>query len=215
MPPASPLLSTNANPEYQPFLAEFRLRRAIARARVALASFDTATAETELAAAADAASAANHSRDSLTVQVLRAVAARDAGSEQSIPLFREALSLATMRGCLRMVDDAHPVAVKMREELNAQSAAKLAPPSAPMIRTGAQKTAATTAGLLTPKEAEVLRLLAAGHSNKHIAKAMDISDETVKWHLKNLFSKLSAGTRRHAVDRARMMGLVVEEGSGA
>jgi LuxR family maltose regulon positive regulatory protein len=39
---------------------------------------------------------------------------------------------------------------------------------------------------------------------------MNISDETVKWHLKNLFSKLSAGTRRHAVDRARMMGLVVD-----
>ena len=40
---------------------------------------------------------------------------------------------------------------------------------------------------------------------------MDVSDETVKWHLKNLFSKLSAGTRRHAVDRARMMGLIADE----
>jgi LuxR family transcriptional regulator, maltose regulon positive regulatory protein len=40
---------------------------------------------------------------------------------------------------------------------------------------------------------------------------MDISDETVQWHLKHLFSKLSAGTRRHAVDRARMLGLFVED----
>jgi len=37
---------------------------------------------------------------------------------------------------------------------------------------------------------------------------LDISDETVKWHLKNLFSKLSAGTRKHAVDRARLLGLI-------
>ena len=45
-------------------------------------------------------------------------------------------------------------------------------------------------------------------SNKLIARTMGISDETVKWHLKNLFSKLSAGTRKHAVDRARLLGLL-------
>jgi LuxR family maltose regulon positive regulatory protein len=45
-------------------------------------------------------------------------------------------------------------------------------------------------------------------SNELIAKTMDISDETVKWHLKNLFSKLSPGTRKHAVDRARLLGLI-------
>ena len=63
-------------------------------------------------------------------------------------------------------------------------------------------------GLLTPKEAEVLRLLDNGLSNKLIARTMDVSDETVKWHLKNLFSKLNAGTRKHAVDRARLLGLL-------
>jgi LuxR family maltose regulon positive regulatory protein len=63
-------------------------------------------------------------------------------------------------------------------------------------------------GLLTAKEAEVLHLLYKGMSNKLIARALDISAETVKWHLKNLFTKLSAGTRRHAVDRARLLGLV-------
>jgi LuxR family maltose regulon positive regulatory protein len=63
-------------------------------------------------------------------------------------------------------------------------------------------------GPLTPKESEVLALLDKGMSNKLIARAMDISDETVKWHVKNLFLKLSAGTRKHAVDRARLLGLV-------
>jgi LuxR family maltose regulon positive regulatory protein len=54
----------------------------------------------------------------------------------------------------------------------------------------------------------VLALLDGGMSNKLIARAMSVSDETVKWHLKNLFSKLSAGTRKHAVDRARLLGLL-------
>ena len=45
-----------------------------------------------------------------------------------------------------------------------------------------------------------------------IARTLDISGETVKWHLKNLFQKLSAGTRRHAVDRARLLGLVSGDG---
>jgi LuxR family transcriptional regulator, maltose regulon positive regulatory protein len=63
-------------------------------------------------------------------------------------------------------------------------------------------------GLLTAKESEVLRLLTNGLPNKLIARTMDISDETVKWHLKNLFSKLNAGSRKHAVDRARLLGLI-------
>jgi LuxR family maltose regulon positive regulatory protein len=44
-------------------------------------------------------------------------------------------------------------------------------------------------------------------SNKLIARTLDISNETVKWHLKNLYLKLSAGTRKHAVDRARLLGI--------
>ena len=63
-------------------------------------------------------------------------------------------------------------------------------------------------GMLTPKEAQVLALLGDRMSNKMIARTMDISNETVKWHLRNLFSKLSAGTRKHAVDRARLLGLL-------
>ena len=67
---------------------------------------------------------------------------------------------------------------------------------------------AATSGLLTPKEAHILSLLAAGMANKEIARAMDIGEQTVKWHLKNVFSKLNAASRRHAVDRARLLGLL-------
>ena len=61
---------------------------------------------------------------------------------------------------------------------------------------------------LTPKERSILLLLARNYSNKEIAKSIAVSDETVKWHLKNLFSKLEAGSRKHAVTRARSLGFI-------
>jgi len=62
--------------------------------------------------------------------------------------------------------------------------------------------------LLTRKEQEVLALLALNYSNKEIAKALGVSAETVKWHLKGLYGKLEAGSRRHAVTRARSLGVL-------
>lgn len=62
--------------------------------------------------------------------------------------------------------------------------------------------------LLTPKEREILLLLARNYSNKEIANALTVSSETVKWHLKALYSKLEAASRKHAVTRARTMGML-------
>ncbi|MEJ6005081.1 LuxR C-terminal-related transcriptional regulator [Paucibacter sp. AS339] len=64
------------------------------------------------------------------------------------------------------------------------------------------------ASLLTPKEQEVLQLLARNYSNKEIAQSLGVSAETVKWHLKGLYGKLEAGSRRHAVTRARTLGML-------
>ena len=52
---------------------------------------------------------------------------------------------------------------------------------------------------LTPKEREVLELLARNLSNKEIGLAMQVGEETIKWHMKNLFAKLDAGTRKQVV----------------
>jgi LuxR family maltose regulon positive regulatory protein len=49
---------------------------------------------------------------------------------------------------------------------------------------------------------------AANLSNKEIASALDLSVQTVKWHLKNLFGKLNAGSRKHLIDRARILGII-------
>jgi len=66
--------------------------------------------------------------------------------------------------------------------------------------------------VLTPKEREVLELLSRNLSNKEIATAMGVGEETVKWHLKNLFGKLSAGSRKHVVRRAQLLGLLETAG---
>ena len=64
------------------------------------------------------------------------------------------------------------------------------------------------ASQLSDREMEVLIALASGRSNKEIARLLDVGAETVKWHLKHLFNKLGAANRRHAVDRARLLGII-------
>lgn len=61
---------------------------------------------------------------------------------------------------------------------------------------------------LTPREEEVLRLLARGLCNKRIARELGIGTGTVKWHLRSLMLKLDATTRTQAVVAAAQHGLV-------
>jgi len=61
---------------------------------------------------------------------------------------------------------------------------------------------------LTPRELEVLGLMAQGLSNKEIAGAIGRTDETVKIHLKSIYAKLSVATRTEAVRVAVGRGLV-------
>lgn len=61
---------------------------------------------------------------------------------------------------------------------------------------------------LTMRESQVLELLATGCSNKRIALTLDISDSTVKTHLKSMFRKLGARARTQAVVLATQQGLV-------
>jgi LuxR family transcriptional regulator, maltose regulon positive regulatory protein len=63
--------------------------------------------------------------------------------------------------------------------------------------------------LLSAREMEVLRLLAAGRSNAEIALKLVITLNTTKKHLSNIFGKLAVANRRDAVRRAREMGLVI------
>ena len=61
---------------------------------------------------------------------------------------------------------------------------------------------------LSPRELQILGLLAAGLSNKEIARSIALDPNTVKYHLKRLFAKLSVERRGRAVLRARQYGLL-------
>ena len=61
---------------------------------------------------------------------------------------------------------------------------------------------------LTPREMQVLTLLANGSPNKQIAKDLGVSEETIKFHLASIFGKLGASNRTDAVRQALRRGLV-------
>ena len=61
---------------------------------------------------------------------------------------------------------------------------------------------------LTPREVQVLELLAEGLPNKAIATRLNISDQTVKFHVSSISGKLGAKNRTDAVRRAVRRGLI-------
>jgi DNA-binding NarL/FixJ family response regulator len=77
-------------------------------------------------------------------------------------------------------------------------------PTAPFTR---NSQAQSTLGI-SDRELEVLEQLAAGRSNKEIARRLELSPNTVKTHVTNLFAKLEARRRTEAILRARELGLV-------
>lgn len=73
-------------------------------------------------------------------------------------------------------------------------------PAAPRPAAGAHE--------LTPRELEVLRLVAAGETNRDIARRSFVSTSTVKTHVHHILAKLGARSRTRAVARARELGLL-------
>src|ERR1700749_677132 len=61
---------------------------------------------------------------------------------------------------------------------------------------------------ISPRELDILKELAAGHSNKEIAANLNVSPNTVKTHVARLFEKLDAKRRTDAIAKARELGIV-------
>lgn len=84
--------------------------------------------------------------------------------------------------------------------------ARVIAPSAPPPFDGNPK-ARETLGI-SPRELTILQELAAGRSNKEIAARLNVSPNTVKTHIANLFEKLQARRRTDAINKARELGIV-------
>jgi LuxR family maltose regulon positive regulatory protein len=84
------------------------------------------------------------------------------------------------------------------------------------LQQGGQDRLAPTSGArilsaLSRRETGILKLIAEGLSNKEIARSLDIGPETVKSHLKSVFTKLGVERRAQAVSRAQTLGLVTTQ----
>jgi two-component system nitrate/nitrite response regulator NarL len=114
-----------------------------------------------------------------------------AGSEEERDRLR-----AGLNGSATVVGEFDTLAAARAAGLDA-AAILVAPPDVPL-----------SSESLTPREREVLELLAEGLANKAIARRLGLSDQTVKSHLAAIAGKLGASNRTDAVRRAVRHGLV-------
>jgi len=64
---------------------------------------------------------------------------------------------------------------------------------------------------LSPRETEILRYVAAGHTTKEVAAALNIAESTAEWHISNVLVKLGAASRAEAVAIGLREGLLEEQ----
>ena len=187
------------------------LVRQLAAVSAAIAAQDWSGALKPLARANELAEAIGLGRVRIEIMGLRAFALDRDGS-QAEPLLREAMDLASALGIVRPFSDAHPALGEWAARVSAARDTHSADPRPQPARAPAPRDASpprmNPSMALTPKERRVLELLARNLSNKEIAMAMQIGEETIKWHLKNVFGKLAAGSRKQVVRRAHLLGLL-------
>ena len=192
------------------------LRAAIALAYGALAIRDWDRMQVLLAPAQEVAERLRRGREGIEIKLLAALASKHKGEDADAQVI-EAMSLARIFGLRSTLADVRPDLFSWAQggPPRGYGSALSLPQDSTVPRRGESRAASrvttpTTSGLLTAKEEEVLHLLEKNFSNKHIASTLGVSDETIKWHIKNLFGKLNAGSRKHVVDRARMLGILAQ-----
>ena len=116
-------------------------------------------------------------------------------------LVRDALA----RGALGYIPKSSTPSVIVQALRLVLSGGVYVPPQA--LGDGERRASPAGAGALTPRQAEVLRLLVAGKSNKEICRALDLSEGTVKTHLAAIFKALDVTTRVQAVVAAGRLGI--------
>jgi two-component system, NarL family, nitrate/nitrite response regulator NarL len=78
-----------------------------------------------------------------------------------------------------------------------------------LVPAGRDRASAQPVEELTPRELQVLRLMAEGQSNKAIARTLGISEHTVKFHVNAILGKLNVQSRTEAVVHATRLGLIL------
>lgn len=191
----------------------------LAWAYAAIAAHDWDAALEQITLAEQMSRATRIGRLRIETMALKAfILHRKCESDDTSTLLQEASNLAATHGLMRVFDDAHPELGKLVRTLDrpkspVQTEAALTVPSTPAAKHSLAVTTTPTSHALgstalTVKEREVLNLLSQSMSNKEISRVMHVGEETIKWHVKNLFLKLNASSRKHVVLRARILGFL-------
>ncbi len=114
------------------------------------------------------------------------------------------------------IDEGPAMAERLRDLIRRRSAAHLSPATleylADLLASFGERMSSDAktrlAATLTPREREILRELVRGGSNKVIARAIDLNENAVKFHLKNIFRKLGVAGRGMAVTMAQKLELL-------
>src|SRR3974390_2677095 len=126
-------------------------------------------------------------------------------TDDATPTFVNRALRAGVRGILPVEVDGNQLSAAIRAI--AQGLVVLYPSEDRLSRrTGLEAYAVET---LTPREKEVLQMLALGRSNKEIAARLKISEHTAKFHVASVLGKLGAATRAEAVSIAMRRGLIL------
>ncbi len=191
----------------------------ISQARVYLAQRDPSTALAVLDTWRRQVEAKGWADERLKVMVLQVVALSMNGEkDRAVQLLCDALTLAEPGGFIRLFIDEGPLMAHLLSETQAigmlpdytgkllaaleadtqkcENTSALPPPAQPLIEP------------LSPRELEVLHLMAAGLSNQEMCERLFLALSTVKGHNRTIFGKLQVQRRTEAVARARELGLL-------
>ncbi len=160
-----------------------------------------------LAERASEAREKNFVRSYITLSLLLATAHWKRGQhEVAVQAFEAALAPALFEGLKRPFIDEGDLLAGVLSELSAASEKRrgnrlrdafIAELNGEI--TAARRQSSNKPSQLSPREKEVMRFLIQGRSNREIADAMELSVNTVKFHLKNIFGKLGVASRKEAV----------------
>ncbi|MGH8518195.1 MAG: LuxR C-terminal-related transcriptional regulator, partial [Panacagrimonas sp.] len=160
-------------------------------------------------------------RKQVELLILQALAARGAGDKDlAFARLRRALEIAMSEGYVRVfVDEGDPLRVLLAElpaspqEQDRRAAMKeyvqlLLTALAPEVPANSTSPSPDHGEVLTRRELKILGRLESSLSNRELADALFITEGTLKWHLKNIYSKLGVASRIGAITTGKARGLL-------
>ncbi|CAA0097898.1 LuxR C-terminal-related transcriptional regulator [Zhongshania aliphaticivorans] len=187
----------------------------IARLRLEIHTCPTDETSSKLQDAIQQAQSHNLIPREIKLHILNAILNINKGnSAQSSSELKTAMTLAAEYGVVRSILDEGPKVIQLlKSHLNGSWSSTLNHYIKFLLShceetVDISETETELLEALTSREMQILSLLAKGETNKNIARNLFVSENTVKFHLKNIFNKLNVSTRTQAINNATMLGLI-------